>query len=165
MREHFIAGTEPTHTCALHESVAIDRRNGLRAGAGCDPAHVTLERFTRVPPRLERWASGRRWRRVPEEWSPFCPGAAPEGLAEVDLLFPLEGDRFAVDPARPRAAQAVSLRARVRGATRVTFEVDGEPVASASAPFEASWVPTAGAHRITARVAGAESSARVEVAD
>jgi len=165
MRERFIAGTAPTHTCALHETVAIDRRNGLRAGPSCDPAHVTLERFARVPPRLERWASGRRWRRVPAEWSPFCPGSAEGGPAEVDLVFPLEGDRFALDPARPRAAQAVSLRARVRGATRVTFEIDGEPVAVSGAPFEATWVPTAGPHRITARVTGAESSARVEVAD
>lgn len=165
MREHFVAGTEPTHTCALHETVAIDRRNGLRAGPGCDPSQVRLEQFTRVPPRLERWASGRRWRRVPAEWSPFCPGTIAEGPTEVDLLFPLEGDRFALDPARPRAAQAVSLRARVRGASRVTFEVDGTPIAAASAPFEASWVPTAGTHRITARVGAAASSVRVEVAD
>jgi penicillin-binding protein 1C len=178
IRERFVAGTEPTTTCTRHELVAIDRRNGLRAGPGCDPRHVAMASFASVPPRLERWAAGRDGRRAPDRYSALCPGpAAVPGIAsagsragassaasEVDLLFPIHGDRFALDPARPAGSQAISLRARVRGATRVTFEVDGHRVAESAAPFETTWLPTPGQHRITARTATASSSVEIEVA-
>lgn len=161
--ERFLAGTEPRDTCPLHETVAIDRRNGLRAGSGCRSDHTVLRRFAHLPAGLERWAAGRLWPLPPDRYSPFCPGPDTTRAASVTLTFPLSGDRFVIDRSRPRAHQAVPLRARVQGADRVIFLVDGRPVAEVGAPFEATWLPTHGEHQLTARTGTASVSIPVLV--
>jgi len=163
IHEWFVEGTEPVDDCAMHETVAIDRRTGLRAGPDCG-RFARIAAFVRVPPRLERWASARGWPRAPRESSPLCPlrdsVVAP---ADVGLVFPREGDRFAIDPGRPVDGQAIPLRARVQGAARVRFDVDGRSVAEVAAPFETLWVPSPGEHEIVVRAGSGPAAAAVRI--
>jgi hypothetical protein len=46
LTELFITGTEPARFDDWHQSIALDRRNSLRAGAGCPMDFVTFQTFT-----------------------------------------------------------------------------------------------------------------------
>ena len=154
--------------CAMHERVAVDRRNGLRAGPGCPASAVAVTVFERFPPELAAWAAAVGRPVAPQEWSPDCPEPSswPEDLDRVAsdeaprIEYPLPGARFAIDPDRPRDAQRLDVHiVAPRRAREATLVVDGERVASVGAPFEAWWKLEAGDHELVAEVDGAKSAA------
>jgi penicillin-binding protein 1C len=148
IHERFAPDEVPSESCDLHVEVAIDRRNGLRAGPHCPAAE--LREFEVYPPRLAGWAASAGRPLPPNGVSSLCPGAAadlPHAGASLGVAYPFDGARFAYDPGLPRGAQAVVLAARAPvSVERVRFLVDGQLVASVAAPFTAPYRLTPGNH-------------------
>jgi 1A family penicillin-binding protein len=55
--ELFIPGTEPARYDDWHTAIAIDRRNGLRAGPGCKLDFVTYRPYVTYPTESQAWAA------------------------------------------------------------------------------------------------------------
>jgi penicillin-binding protein 1C len=161
-------------TCAMHERVRVDRRNGLRAGPGCPPDEVEERAFEVLPPEFAAWADAAGRPVAPRDWSTSCPDVAARGADPVAgdaqgeapaprIAYPLAGARFVIDPDRPRDAQRLSVHiVAPERAREATLVVDGARVARVGAPFEASWALEAGEHELVAEVDG-ERSATVRV--
>lgn len=139
--------------CGVHEVVALDVRNGLRAGPACG-AGVTEERvFERWAPPYVEWAERNRRPRAPAESSPACPSdgrdeaaTAAESEAPVGaprITYPFNGARFVLDPERPGALQVLEVRVEP-DARDVVLRVDGAPIKGRG------WPLAAGAHTLTA---------------
>jgi membrane carboxypeptidase/penicillin-binding protein PbpC len=80
----------------------------------------------------------------------------------VTILYPLDGDRYLLDPA---GADSIPLRAACdRPVREVTWFVDGLELATVGPPYEARWPLSRGPHRIVAAVpGGAAHSVEVRV--
>ncbi len=149
--------------CTMHVRVDIDRRNGLRAGPGCAPAHVGHIAFESLPEEYDAWAQHASRPRPPRAYSPLCPGPASASLARVRIDAPRDGDSFLLDPDRPSRLQAIDVRIAAPDEARtVEVRIDGASVATLAAPYVLSWPLTPGAHQIVA-FAGAETSVPVRV--
>jgi penicillin-binding protein 1C len=143
-------------TCTMHTRVAIDRRNGLRAGPGCDPANVEMVSAEVLPPEYDVWADRAGRRRAPGDYSPACPAPASRALLRIDA--PRDGDAFVLDPDRPADLQAIDLQvAAPAGARAVTLRVDGALAASLAPPFVYTWRLSRGDHVLLAEGDGAPS--------
>jgi penicillin-binding protein 1C len=148
--------------CVMHIRVDIDRRNGLRAGPGCDPRHVDHVAFESLPAEYDAWAERASRPRPPRTYSPLCP-APPASAARVRVDSPRDGDAFLLDPDRPSRLQAIDVRvAAPDGAREVQLRIDGAPIATLAAPYVLTWRLVPGSHEIVA-VAGGEASAPVRV--
>ncbi len=88
--EKFIAGTEPQRMDNWHQTVALDRRNGLRAGMGCPLDFVTRQSFTIYPAEARVWAQKQGVPRPPEAYSALCPGLALSGSTGPMEVFPVD---------------------------------------------------------------------------
>jgi penicillin-binding protein 1C len=148
--------------CVMHETVRVDRRNGLRAGPTCSPAFVVERTFERYDEETRTWAAGAGRAAAPERFSPLCPGV-PErvGAPSLRIGWPGDGAEFVLDPDRPSAQQQLSVRVDAPlGIGRVDLLVDGRRVARVGSPFVARWTLTEGEHVLVARgEGGAESPA------
>jgi penicillin-binding protein 1C len=154
--------------CDMHEEVAIDRRNGLRAGPGCPSEHVERRVFERYGPDLDAWSRSTNRPLAPDAWSPFCP--APEGVAveaagsTLRITYPHDGARFVLDPERPRELSAVPvIVAAPAGVRKVTVRVDGVVVARLDPPFSTTWKLEPGDHTLAAESGGGASVVHVSV--
>jgi len=148
--------------CAMHETVRVDRRNGLRAGPACSPAFVVERTFERYDEATRAWAAGAGRAVAPEQFSPLCPGVPEQaGAPWLRIGWPGDGAEFVLDPDRPSAQQQLSVRVDApRGVGRVDLLVDGHRVARVGSPFVARWTLTQGQHVLVARgEGGAESPA------
>jgi len=169
-------------TCAMHERVAIDLRNGLRAGRACPSAFVVERSFERFAAPFVAWAAAARRNVAPDAFSPLCPAthddrlegrecrgaicasADARGGGALRIGYPRDGARFLVDPARARADQALAIRVDAPpGATSVDVRVDGRVVARVASPFVAYWPIAPGAHVVTAEARGLEPSEPVRI--
>ncbi len=94
--EKFIPGTEPQRFDDWHQKVALDRRNGLRAGSGCPLDFVTFQTFTFYPAEARAWAKKQGVPQPPDIYSPFCPnqGMANERMGESANTLPGTGGRM-----------------------------------------------------------------------
>jgi penicillin-binding protein 1C len=147
------ASAEQMQPCSLHESMAIDIRNGLRAGAGC-PAAVTREAsFERLDGRFRAWALAAGRNTGPERFSPLCP-AAPQVEAgrALRIAWPNDDARFVLDPERPVDQQQLMVRVDApAGVESVDVLVDGRPLGRIRSPFVARWPLAPGDHVLVAR--------------
>jgi penicillin-binding protein 1C len=160
LEELFLEEDPPRELCRWHRELAIDRRNGGRAGPGCAEAEVERRVVTVYPPSYRAWALGQGLPPPPLEPSPLCPGAPPldstAGSARaprepIRIRFPVEGDRYFVDPDLRRPYQRIPLEATVQGFVReVRWLVDGREHARAGYPYSASWPISPGRHTIVA---------------
>ncbi|GAC1351089.1 MAG: hypothetical protein NVSMB1_00800 [Polyangiales bacterium] len=161
--------------CTHHVAVRIDARNGLRAGAGCQPWETERRVFERIDAEFMSWAREARRPLIPSGSSPYCPtievdgevtavmagirmpagGALPTEGARISIARPLSGMRFVIDPERPRALQVLDVDVAVEGHVKdVELEVDGARFASTAPPFRFQWPLVAGAHSFVARAKG-----------
>jgi len=175
--ELFLAGTEPTEICSLHQRIAVDRATGLRATAET-PSERTVERvYTVLPAEAQAWAR--------EQGLPEPPPGADLGVAvarspsgptssstpALALSSPDRGAVYRLDPSLPREAQRIAVAAWAgESLAQVTLLVDGRPLARFSAPpYKALWPLQAGQHVFVAegiRATGEwvrSDEARVEV--
>ncbi len=155
--------------CDVHEEVAVDRRNGLRAGPGCPQAFVERRVLERYDPEYLAWAEGAGRPLAPDAYSPLCPGDdAAEAPATSDgavhITYPHDGARFVIDPDRPRELQALPvLVAAPAGVREVTLRIDGATPARLAPPFSTTWTLAAGEHTFVAEAAGREGGSTVHV--
>jgi penicillin-binding protein 1C len=151
------ARAKALETCGVHLRVAIDRRNGLRAGPGCDPSQVEEVPFEALPPEYDRWAANVGRKGPPRTYSPECPG--PSSSAPVRIDAPLDGDAFALDPDHPAELQAIPVRvAAPPGARNVVVRVDGAPAATLRPPYVFSYRLAHGDHVLVADADGVASA-------
>ena len=81
--------------------------------------------------------------------------------APVEILYPLDGDRFLTD--RAVGEESIRLRAQVLTPTEsIIWYVDGVQYAEAPPPYEATWVLKRGMHRIAVS-AGSSAGDEIEV--
>jgi penicillin-binding protein 1C len=162
-QEIFVAGAEratvPVATCSMHERVAIDRRNGLRASGGCPRAEVEERTFERFDARVVAWARSVGRDLAPDRRSPLCPGSqshepdATPATGKLRVAYPPDGALFSIDPGAA-GRQSIRLRADVPPSARaVRFVIDGIPRAAA-APFAVDWMLVPGHHRIRVEADG-----------
>ncbi|MFN2226499.1 MAG: hypothetical protein ACK2UY_09335, partial [Anaerolineae bacterium] len=182
--ELFLAGTEPTETCDLHQRIALDRATGLRATADTPPERVVERVYTVLPPEAADWA---RENGLPQPPPPAAPdrqvaavgeegvlagsAAADPALARAARGGPLvmaapdEGAVYRLDPALPRTAQRIAVSARAGAGAilrRVTLYVDGRALAHFdAAPYEVLWPLEPGVHTFWAEATGADGE-RIE---
>lgn len=153
---------EALPTCDWHVAVAIDPRNGLRAGPGCGVTETRV--YEAFPPEYDAWA-GAEHRPVVPPSSPFCP--VVESKTESGALAikrPLGGITLVIDPDRPLDAQSVDVQVIApSNVATVTLRVDGERFAAKARPFVFEWPLRAGKHSFVAQAEGAADSAPVEV--
>lgn len=139
--------------CELHVHVAIDTRNGLRAGPDCDPAFVQHQTFHRLSPEWMEWGLEHGLTPAPEADSPLCPAgpaSAPDAEARhqhTRIIHPTPGDTFVIDHLVPREAQSITLRAH-SPEDALTWFIDGVPLREVSPPHTTTWTPTPGHHVI-----------------
>lgn len=153
LTEIFIEGTEPYQPDDWHQMVALDRRNGLRAGPGCPMDFVTFQTFTLYPAEAQTWARKQGVPEPPQAYSPLCPGPATAGSeslpgdqplaagpalaateASTGLVFtsPDQGSVFRLAANIPADKQ--KIRVSIRPANGVTVEevsllINGHPLA------------------------------------
>jgi penicillin-binding protein 1C len=144
----------PRARCAWHRTIALDKRNGLRAGPGCEERHVQEEVYTVLPPLYAQWQSEQGQRQPPAAFSPRCPSSAP-GLGQLAIVHPKAGDVYLLEPGYDRRTQSIELRARTdRPVPRVIWRIDGRKIAAASFPYRARWQLAAGRHVLTVEAPG-----------
>lgn len=153
-----LSGGSPTAACphVVHEWVPAGQHL-----APCGMHERQGERVVeRFPPEYAAWAKAAR-----RDLASPALGVQPrEGVTRVSIAWPRDGARFLLDPGRPRALQAIDLRALAPAtAAAVTLRVDGEAVATLDAPFVTSWIPTEGEHVISAEASGLAPSDHVHV--
>ena len=162
--EWFIPGTEPHELCPFHVEVAIDLRNGLRAGPSCPAEVVIRQQLLDLPETYEPWARKQRLAIAPAAFSPLCPVGEPVA-PKISIREPRPRSRYLFDPDTPRELSTVRFAAAVTPANEdIVWLVDGAPVGRVGYPHELRWHLTPGAHVIRARLAqSAETTAAVTV--
>ncbi len=116
--ELFLAGTEPTETCTMHQRIAVDRATGLRATADTPPDQIVERVYTILPPEAQEW--GR------EQGMPGTAGGGARLSAisrqrlatsrlqnrRIDAMVgPDAGAVYRLDPALPRESQRIVVSA------------------------------------------------------
>jgi hypothetical protein len=173
--ELFLKGTEPTSTCSMHQSIALDRSTGLRAAAGTPPARIVKRVYTVWPPELQEWAWERGMPEPPAAHPPQAAGsvaasvaasagpappvleysqttapAPSEGELPLIMTSPDPGAVYRVDPSLSRSAQRIVVSARPRAGVslaQANLLVDGQPLAQLDAPpYQTLWQLTPGMH-------------------
>ena len=162
----FIPGVSPITTCALHQDVMIDQATGLRLLADDGSRTVRREVFEFWPQDIEKlFAKAGLPRRRPP---PFLPGQPnlSAGNGTLKILSPRPG---AVFTRRADVTDNAELALRISGNSdsRRVFWFDGAQfLGSCSADQSLRWLPSAGAHQLTAMDQDgrkAEAQIRVEV--
>jgi membrane peptidoglycan carboxypeptidase len=182
--EKFIAGTEPRQYDDWRQAIALDRRNGLRAGPGCPLDFVTLQTFTVYPAEAQAWAKKRNIPQPPDAYSPLCPqqvapkvginqqpGQSSAELSTVPfnpheaLIFtsPDQGSVFRIVPDIPIDKQKIRVSVRPANGVsvgRISLLVNGQPLAEGT---ETLWQMSSGDYTFEAAgidMAGNPISAR-----
>lgn len=143
--EFFIEGTEPQQLDTWHQRIALDRRNGLRAGPDCPLDFVTFQTFIQYPAEAQAWARRQGVPQTPGVYSPFCqassegndaaahpePTAAP-GVHPLIFTSPDQGSIFRLVPHIPTDKQKIQIRVRPADGVSVAgvvLRVNGQPLA------------------------------------
>jgi 1A family penicillin-binding protein len=173
LTEKFIAGSEPRRVDDWHQTIALDRRNGLRAGPGCPLDFVVFQTFTLYPAEAQAWARKQGVPRPPDIYSPLCPhnqvsesanqrigelandgqsSVHPSSLSPQPLIFtsPDQGSVFRLTPNIPADKQKIRVSVRPADGVevrQVTLLVNGRPLADGP---ETLWQMTPGSYTFEA---------------
>jgi 1A family penicillin-binding protein len=168
--ELFIEGTEPQRVDDWHQSIALDRRNGLQAGSGCPLDFVTFQTFTLYPAEAQAWARKQGIPEPPDIYSPFCPNhqgselvsqsgemnspefpeVPPTSSRSLVFTSPDQGSVFRLVPNIPTDKQKIRVSVRpMDGVTmqRVSLLVNGQWLADGP---EAMWQMSPGEYTFEA---------------
>ena len=142
LQEWFLAGSEPKSECRVHQTIVLDRRNGLLATPHTPVEHQQSTLFTVWPSEYHHWMS--------EQKLPLPPVAtSSEDSLVFKVLFPHQGDIFKLDPVLRRDFQRLTLRAQVPlGTPWVEWFVNEQMLGRAVSPFQMEWTLQKGEHRI-----------------
>ncbi len=157
-QERFIAGTEPTETCDIHQVFRIDTATGLLAAEDTPPERVRERVYAVYPPEAEAWAVGQGIPQPPPAPDPrpaeAGTGASVGGTVPIEIVSPFQMDRYRISQALPPEDQRIMIEARPGGAVAfsfVTLFVNGEPLQTFyQAPYRLWWPLSPGTHEIHA---------------
>jgi penicillin-binding protein 1C len=156
--EIFLPGTEPKKRCTYHQTLPIDKRNGLMAGPGCHRRYVQRKPFVIYPPLYADWAKTHGVGQLPTRYSPHCPRRGARFAIRPTVLAPADRTRYLMDPSRPRKYQTVTFKAAVHGTVdAVTWLVNGKVLGKVEWPYTAQWKLRPGAHVIAVKADGRQS--------
>jgi penicillin-binding protein 1C len=155
-------------TCQWHQTLAVDRRNGLLAGPNCPSGSLVKMKFEVFPPAYLAWAKSAGHALAPDQYSPNCPfdaaGLAAQDQAKLQIVEPKQGAQFVIDPDRDPALQLLEVTvAAPPRTTEVILEVDGNRTATALRPFVLNWRLSPGHHRMAAFGPDGKRSDPVEI--
>jgi 1A family penicillin-binding protein len=176
--ETFLAGTEPTQSCDLHQAVEIDARTGLRATTDTPLEHLVTRVFTVWPAEAHEWALEHGLELPPAlvEARQLASSAGHQRTVSAGtplvVTSPDAGTVYRLDPAQPRDAQKIVIGVRPgEGITpaEVTILADGIPLGTlARPPYQVLWRLEPGEHTFSAVGTGVDgehlSSDQVRVA-
>ncbi|MGH7436109.1 MAG: penicillin-binding transpeptidase domain-containing protein, partial [Polyangiaceae bacterium] len=156
---------ERLESCAMHESVSVDVRNGLRAGPACPGEFTRQATFEKLDGRYRAWALAAGRDTGPTLFSPLCAAAGHvEAQRALRIAWPNDDSRFVIDPQRPRDQQLLLARVDApAGVESVEMVVDGHPLPPLRSPFVARWTLAPGDHVMIARSDDARASDAVRV--
>ena len=143
--EYLRPGTEPTASCPVHQSFAVDRLTGALAGPMTPPERVEIRSYAILPPRFAAWGAVHGYDPPPSPStnSPFV---------SIAVETPVNGSVFRFHPDTPQQLQSIALRANVTPAVpEIIWYVDGEPFQKVSYPYTTRWHLRAGSHAVQAR--------------
>ena len=143
--EYLPLGTEPTVSCSIHQSFAVDRLTGTLAGPMTPPERIEIRSYAVLPPRFAVWGAV-------HGYDP--PPATSTELPFVSIAIeePVAGSVFRFHPDTPQQLQSIALRANVTPAVpEIVWYVDGEPFQKVSYPYTTRWHLRAGSHAVQAR--------------
>jgi membrane carboxypeptidase/penicillin-binding protein len=163
--ELFIAGTEPTETCQVHQLFALDAATGQLASSDTPPERIVEHVYTVLPAEALEW--GRERGLEIGSWRPALSLAEgletsnepsniqlPTSNFQLIITSPYQGSVYRLDAALPRDDQRIEVAARAGdgvSVTQVTIYVDEEPLTSIIAPpYRALWPLEPGEHTIAA---------------
>jgi penicillin-binding protein 1C len=149
--EWFIAGTEPTEECGMHQEVALAKADGLPVPPGCHVPASAPQAMTLWPSPFDTWAVS-LGKGVADTWTSACPPPPETETKPPRLLAPALHEIVRIDPQRPLALQQMLLLADA-GKSRLPldFTVDGVVVEERLGPHAALWAVTPGEHQIAVR--------------
>jgi penicillin-binding protein 1C len=157
--EMFLAGTEPTEVCTMHQRIAIDRATGLRATADTPAERIVQKVYTILPPEAQEWARAEGIPEPPPVMEQQAASGEQVALAvgrgePLVMSSPDDGAVYRLDPGLPRDAQRIEVMAYSGTGVslgEVTLLVDGQPLAQFGAPpYKALWRLEPGNHLFSA---------------
>jgi len=174
VKELFLAGTEPTETCTMHQRVALDRATGLRATEETPPERIVEKVYTVLPPEAQEWAREQGIAEPPPQseqadWSSERQAGSVWSASEGPLVMvsPDAGAAYDLDPSLPLNAQQIAVSVRPAAGVslaEVTLLVDGRPLARLGVPpYKALWQLEPGLHVFSAE--GMASGGKQVVSD
>ncbi|MFH1467677.1 MAG: transglycosylase domain-containing protein [Pseudomonadota bacterium] len=152
--EYFAPGTEPLTPCAVHKTLAVDRRDGSIATISTPAGEVVLRHFVDLPPEYATWAERQGLPRPPPEAALADPLALSDPARPVlRITAPQEGLRIVPDPETPPELSTLALTVVVDPPVeQVLWRVDGQPFALVDAPYGVRWPMIPGEHVFQAEV-------------
>ena len=143
--EYLRPGIEPTASCPVHQSFAVDRLTGTLAGPMTPPERVEIRSYAVLPPRFAAWGAVHG----------YDPPLSPSGdspFVSIAIEEPVNGSVFRFHPDTPQQLQSIALRANVTPTVpEIIWYVDGEPFQKVSYPYTTRWHLRAGSHVLQAR--------------
>lgn len=160
----WLPASHTTQVCDWHRRVGVDTRNGLLAGPACPNAVVEQRQYEYYPAEFTQWAHAAGRPVGPAESSPHCPLPAAIEAGRLQIVSPLDGARFVIDPDRPRELQRLSITvASSGGRARVRLEIDGLPEVELDQVQRLNWQLEAGDHTFVAVSDRGERSTPVHI--
>ena len=136
----------PTRQCGVHVVVMVDSRDGSEASSATPESRRVPSLRLALGPEYDAWLEGQGALVLRAG-----PDSARAQAATVTVEFPLDGDRFIIEPGYDERRQSLELRADCASEVQsVAWYVNGSLLANVRRPFTADLVLQAGEHRITA---------------
>ncbi|MCA9936710.1 MAG: hypothetical protein KC415_22400, partial [Anaerolineales bacterium] len=155
-QEWFIAGTEPQEADAFYRRVSLDAATGLLANEDTPPQRVISELALDLPPQFHPWARAEGLLLLDDlllASGSQGDGAAAQSQAPLRMAAPDAQTLYRLSPTLPPEAQRLRVEAVAASADlrEVTLWLDGEPLATLTAPpYEAWWPLAVGEHEVWA---------------
>lgn len=162
MTEYFLPGAEPTAICDWHrifEAPVKDEIHFISTLA----SNVTSQLALIYPPLYQPWAQSEGiaqpllLRRANSEERRATSNERPASriphlASRIQITFPDDGDIFKIDPVLRPEFQTLLLECVVDGDfDKVTWFIDGKPIATVGPPFHARWRLKRGEHVVQLR--------------
>jgi len=169
MTEYFLPGAEPTAACGWHRVIEAPTRNEIRFAEMQSPEAISQLALL-YPPLYQPWAKSEgiaqplllREAKSEERGTKSEQQRAESGqqratsnehpATNIQITFPDDGDIFKIDPILRPEFQTLLLECVVDGDfEKVTWLIDGKPIATVGPPFHARWQLKKGEHEAQLR--------------
>jgi hypothetical protein len=135
----------PSDTCKTHVTIVSDQRTGRIATSLTPMEHRTSTNYLSLPPIYDAWMVENGFARPPKELN-----LSDTNSSTLEVLFPIDGSVFQMDPVLRASYQRLSLRGAVStGVVGPEWWIDDIRYSTADSASE--WVVQPGWHSIEIR--------------